>query len=137
MGKKNHLNERPIQRLNTTHSQCPVIYLLTKTNKLPDNIPSSNLVLDDIKDRPIISGCGGRADKVSWLIQIICNLLLQFVKAHLQNTEQLLINLHSMQHGKLKNKFLFSLLTQLSKHYVHTSKEKITIFIYINFLWQI
>ena len=109
VGKKNHLNERSIQRLKTTHSQCPIIYLLTKTHKLPDNIPSSNVVLDDIKVRPIISGCGGPAEKVSWLIQVICNPLLQFVKAHLRNTEQLLRNLHSMQHGELKNKFLFSL----------------------------
>jgi hypothetical protein len=109
VGKKNNLNERAIQRLKTTHSQCPVIYLLTKTHKFPDNVPSTNLVLDDIKVRPIITGCGGPADKVSWLIQVICNPLLQFVKAHLRNTEQLLRNLRSMQNGELKNKFLFSL----------------------------
>ena len=127
VGKKNHLNERSIQRLNTTHSQCPVIYLLTKTHKLPDNIPSSNVVLDDINVRPVISGCGGPAEKVSWLIQVICNLLLQFVKAHLRNTEQLLRNLHSMQHGELKNKFLFSL--DVVSLYP-------SVFIYINFRWQ-
>jgi hypothetical protein len=109
VGKKNNLNERAIQRLKTTHSQCPVIYLLTKTHKFPDNVPSTNLVLDDIKVRPIITGCGGPADNVSWLIQVICNPLLQFVKAHLRNTGQLLRNLRSMQNGELKNKFLFSL----------------------------
>ena len=110
MGKKDHLNERSIQRLKTTHSQCPVIYLLTKTHKPPDNISSSNLVLHYVKVRPIISGCGGPADKVSWLIQVTCNPLLQFVKGHLRNTEQLLRNLHGLQHGgDLKNKFLLSL----------------------------
>lgn len=58
---KNHLNETSIQRLKTTHSQCSVIYLLTRTHNLPGKIPSSKLVLDDIKVRPIISGYGGSA----------------------------------------------------------------------------
>ena len=107
VAKKNRLNERSIQRLKTTHSQCPVIYLLTKTHKFPDNVLMPKL--DDIKVRPIISGCGGPADKVSWLIQIICTPLLQYVKAHLRNTEHLLRNLRNIDNGELKNKFLFSL----------------------------
>ena len=40
---------------------------------------------------------------------MICNPLLQFVKAHLRNTEHLLRNLQNMKNGELKNKFLFSL----------------------------
>ena len=40
---------------------------------------------------------------------MICNPLLQFVKAHLRNTEHLLRNLRNMKNGELKNKFLFSL----------------------------
>ena len=79
-GKRNHLNERSIQRLNTRHSPCLVIYLLTKTHKLPDNIPNSNLVLNDIKVRLIIFCCGGPTDKVSWLIQVISNPPHQPVK---------------------------------------------------------
>jgi hypothetical protein len=47
------LQHLSIGRLKTTHSVCPVIYLLTKTHKFQNIIPSSNL-----KVRPIISGCG-------------------------------------------------------------------------------
>ena len=70
-------------------------------------MPNSNP--DNIKVQPIISGCGGPADKVSWLIQTLCNPLLQFVKARLRNTEQLLKKLRSGKDGELQNKFLFSL----------------------------
>ena len=35
VAKKNDIKERTIARLTTTHSQCPVIYLLTKTHKIP------------------------------------------------------------------------------------------------------
>ena len=76
--KKNNVNERSIARLKTSHSVCPVIYLLTKTHNFSNKKPSSNP--DNIKVRPVISSCGGPADKVSWLIQMICNPLLQFVK---------------------------------------------------------
>ena len=107
IAKKNRVNERSIGRLKSTHSVCPVIYLLTKTHKFQNNIPSSNP--DDIKVRPIISGCGGPADKASWLIQMICNPLLQFLKAHLRSTQHLLNNLRSIKNGELKNKLLFSL----------------------------
>ncbi len=55
------------------------------------------------------TGCGGPADKASWLIQMICNPLLQFVKAHLRSTQHLLNNLRSIKNGELKNKLLFSL----------------------------
>ncbi len=104
VAKKNRVNERSIGRLKTTHSVCPV-----KTHKFQNNIPSSKP--DDIKVRPIISGCGGPADKVSWLIhvQMICNPLLQFVKAHLRSTQHLLNNLRSIKNGELKNKLLFNL----------------------------
>ena len=105
--KKNDIKERTIARLTTTHSQCPVIYLLTKTHKFHHNVPTSDP--DAIKVRPIISGCGGPADKISWLIQVICNPLLQFVKAHLHNTEELLRNLRRASNGELKDKILFSL----------------------------
>ena len=79
--KKNNVNERSIARLKTSHSVCPVIYLLTKTHNFSDKKPSSNP--DNIKVRPVISSCGGPADKVSWLVHMICNPLLQFVKAHI------------------------------------------------------
>ena len=101
VGKKNHLKERSIQRLKTTHSPCPVTFLLTQTHKLPVNRPSSNFVLHDIKVRPVISGYAGPADKVSWIIQVIYNPLLHFVKAHLRKTEQLLRNFHDMQDGEI------------------------------------
>ncbi|XP_028394455.1 uncharacterized protein LOC114518647 [Dendronephthya gigantea] len=107
VAKKNFVNERSITRLKTTHSVCPVIYLLTKTHKFHNNEPSSNP--DNIKVRPIISGCAGPADKISWLIQVICNPLLQFVKAHLRSTEHLLNKLRNLKSGELKNKILFSL----------------------------
>ena len=107
VAKKNQMKERTIARLKTFHSQCPVIYLLIKTHKFPHNIKTSDP--DVIKVRPIISGCGGPADKISWLIQVICNPLLKFVKAHLPNTEQLLRNFRSTKNEELKNKFLFSL----------------------------
>ncbi|XP_028416688.1 uncharacterized protein LOC114540877 [Dendronephthya gigantea] len=106
VARSNFVNERSITRLKTTHSVCPVIYLLTKTHKFHNNEPSSNP--DNIK-RPIISGCAGPADKISWLIQVICNPLLQFVKAHLRSTEHLLNKLRNLKSGELKNKILFSL----------------------------
>ena len=68
IAKKNYVQERTIARLKTSHSQCPVIYLLTKAHKFPHNVPTSDL--DVIKVRLIVSGCGGPADKVSWLIQV-------------------------------------------------------------------
>ena len=107
VAKKNRVNERHIERLKSTHSICPVLYLLTKTHKFPNNIPVSDP--QSIKVKPIISGCGGPADKVSWLIHKICTPLLQYVKAHLKNTGQLINNLRKFQNGELKNKFLFSL----------------------------
>ena len=107
VAKKNRVNERHIDRLKSTHSICPVLHLLTKTHKFPDNFPIS--YPDKIKVRPIISGCGGPADKVSWLIQKICTPLLRFVRAHLKSTGQLLQKLRKIQNGELKNKLLFSL----------------------------
>ena len=43
--------------------------------------------------RPIISGCGGPTDIVSWLLMYILTSLLEFILAHLRNTKQVLDNL--------------------------------------------
>ena len=109
VAKKNRVNERHIDRLRSTHSihVCPVLYILTKTYKFPDQHPYFQS--RKIKVRLIISGCGGPSDKVSWLIQKICTPLLQFVKAHLKSTGQILQKLRKFQNGELENKFLSNL----------------------------
>ena len=50
VAKKNQMKERTIARLKTFHSQCPVIYLLTKAHKFYHNIKTSDP--DVIKVRP-------------------------------------------------------------------------------------
>lgn len=61
-----------------SHSRTPVMYGLPKDHK--ENVPL----------RPIISACGGPTEKTSWLLERILNQLLQFVPAHLRNTDDYL-----------------------------------------------
>jgi DNA-binding FrmR family transcriptional regulator len=105
---KNKIDQKSAERLVSTHSVCPVIYLLTKTHKFK-SISLRELDAEDIKVRPIISGCESPADKISWLIHKICVPLLKYVKAHLTNTGDLLAKLGSLKQDDLKNKILFSL----------------------------
>ena len=105
---KNKIDQKSAERLVSTHSVCPVIYLLTKTHKFKP-VSLRELDAEDIKVRPIISGCESPADKISWLIHKICVPLLKYVKAHLTNTGDLLAKLRSLKHDDLKNKILFNL----------------------------
>lgn len=71
----------------TTHPTPPVLYTLIKTHKLDLTKPAQP---KEFKIRPIISQCGGPADKISWLLTRILSPLLKFVPAHLTNTNDLI-----------------------------------------------
>ena len=53
--------------------------------------------------RPIISGCDGPTDRVSWLLMYILTPLLEFIPAHLRNTKQVLDSLNSIDKDLLNN----------------------------------
>uniref|UniRef100_A0A914CQZ8 Reverse transcriptase domain-containing protein n=1 Tax=Acrobeloides nanus TaxID=290746 RepID=A0A914CQZ8_9BILA len=83
------LPKRLISLLATRHSTPPCLYTLIKTHKLaPEDLKSNDPAI--YKVRPIISSCGGPADKVSWFLSVLLSPLLKFVPAHLRNTAHFL-----------------------------------------------
>ena len=94
VGKRCNINDSLIKRLSSTHPSPPVIYTLVKAHKITqDKLSSSDP--STIKVRPIISACGGPADKISWLLVQILSPLLSCVPAHLFNTYQFIERLNS------------------------------------------
>ena len=55
--------------------------------------------------RPIISGCDGPTDRVSWLLMYILTPLLDFIPANLKNTKQILDNLNTIDRDILNNAY--------------------------------
>ncbi|XGW23140.1 hypothetical protein V3C99_005411 [Haemonchus contortus] len=78
-----------INRLKSDLPLCPVLYTLIKTHKITFADLSSNDP-SVFKVRPIISNVGGPTDKISWFLNVILQQILQYVPAHLTNTNMLL-----------------------------------------------
>ena len=86
------------KRFHTTNPVPPVLYTLIKTHKIPQDKLSSTEV-SAFKIRPIVSGCGGPADKVSWVVSKILSPLLNFIPAHLSNVNKLINKLQYSQNS--------------------------------------
>ena len=94
VGEECHLPMNLVQRLTTSlPSIPPTLYTLIKTHKLTD---SDRHLMDPstYKVRPIISACGGPADKVSWLLSKILSPLLSLVPVHIANVYEALTRLN-------------------------------------------
>ena len=72
---KGKVDERTITALLPQSSRAAELYGLPKDHK------------PDIPLRPIVSACGDPLDKITWLLERIATQLLDFVPAHLKNTE--------------------------------------------------
>ncbi|XGW03988.1 hypothetical protein V3C99_015267 [Haemonchus contortus] len=80
-----NLPKTVISRLKCDLPICPVLYLLVKTHKLPQD----GIQVEDpsrFNVRPIISCVGGPTDRIAWFLNLILIQLLRFVPAHLPNT---------------------------------------------------
>jgi hypothetical protein len=71
-------------RLCAPAPQCQRFYHLIKTHK------------PGLAIRPIVSGCNGACERISWLLSTLLLPLLQHAPAHLNNTKSLLERLKSM-----------------------------------------
>ena len=69
------MDERTISALLPQSSWAAELYGLPKDHK------------PDIPLRPIVSACGDPLNKITWLLERIATQLLDFVPAHLKNTE--------------------------------------------------
>ena len=100
VGKDANLNTRDTRMYVTNNSTLPKFYHLIKTHK---NTP-------EIKIRPIVSGIGGPAYKISWLLNQLLKTLLQSVPAHLENSLQLMESIQGLSNNQRKKfNFPFSL----------------------------
>jgi hypothetical protein len=86
---KTIVGKRFYHRIKNTYPSVPVMYTLVKTHKINlENITSTNT--QHFKVRPIISGCDGPTDRISWVLAKILTPLLHCVTAHLESTGRLL-----------------------------------------------
>ena len=83
------------ETIDNAHPNCPVLNVLIKTHKMTEELIKSNDA-SKFSCRPIISGCDGPTDRVSWLLMYIFTPLLDFISAHLKNTKQVLDNLNPL-----------------------------------------
>ena len=84
----------------------PVLYTLIKTHK--DDVDLQSTDPNSYKVRPIISSCGGPADKVSWLLTKFLSPLLDVIPSHLRNTEELLSRLNVVNSNMLPENVAFA-----------------------------
>lgn len=90
---KPKLGPRLAKQLVDLHPVIPTFYSVVKTHKLQGVQDLEHLHAEEIKTRPIISSCGGPADRLSWLLVKLLSPLLQFVGAHIVNAESFLASL--------------------------------------------
>ena len=86
---KNTIPDDSLQRLLPQHTRTAEFYGLPKTHKAGTPL------------RPIVSAYGDPLDKLSWLLQCILTQLLQFIPAHLSNTESYLTKMKATFPGRL------------------------------------
>ena len=93
---KSKVDKQLTKRLTTTHASPPVLYTLVKTHKLaPDALDSMDP--RKYKVRPIISTCGGPADKISWLlVRVLIPLLENSYTFNIKNVYEFLQKLTNL-----------------------------------------
>ncbi|XGW35389.1 hypothetical protein V3C99_018975 [Haemonchus contortus] len=111
-----NLPKTVISRLKCYLPICPVLYLLVKTHKLPQD----GVHLEDpsrFKVRPIISCVGGPTDGIAWFLNLILIQLLRFVPAHLPNTNGFLTKLREarLEEGNVMEFDVTSLYTNVPR----------------------
>ena len=93
---KNILEARDFPKTLITNLQTPTtartqrFYALPKTPKA------------DWKIRPLVSACGGIFDRLGWFLQQLLKPLLKHVKAHLNNTSDLIARFDSIESSHLE-----------------------------------
>ena len=90
------------ETIDNAHRNCPVLYVLIKTHKMTEEFIKSNDA-SKFGCYPIIFGCDGPTDRVSWLLMYILTPLLDFIPAFLKNTKQVLDNLNTIDKDILKS----------------------------------
>ncbi|EYB95184.1 hypothetical protein Y032_0163g3508 [Ancylostoma ceylanicum] len=73
-------------RFWTNYPEVPTYYSLVKTHKLDQSVDLSEIDISLLKTRPIISSCGGPADRISWVLVKLLSPLLKFVGSHFSNS---------------------------------------------------
>ena len=95
---KNKIPDDYLQKILPQHTRTAEFYGLPKTHKFGNPL------------RPIVSACGDPLDKLSWFLQNILTQILQFIPAHLTNTESYLSRMKSLFPAGLPSKsIVFSL----------------------------
>ena len=95
---KNKIPDDYLQKILPQHARTAQFYGLPKTHK------SGNPL------RPIVSACGDPLDKLSWFLHDILTQILQFIPAHLTNTESYLTRMKNLfPTGLPPNSIVFSL----------------------------
>jgi hypothetical protein len=100
------INDAFKKRIANNNPTCPVMYVLIKTHKIK-NLDLQNSDVSKFNCRPIISGCGGPADRVSWVLSFILSPLLNIIPAHLKNTNHLLEELNKLNTFAAGNNLVF------------------------------
>ena len=92
----------------SSYSVLPTMYTLVKTHKFPANTDYSEVDIEDIKVRPIVSCCGSLTEKLAWLVTDIISPLLKEVPSHLYNIITHLDILAKLPKDELKDLQLFT-----------------------------
>ncbi|EYC13444.1 hypothetical protein Y032_0044g997 [Ancylostoma ceylanicum] len=81
-------NMKTASRFWTNYPEVPTYYSLVKTHKLDQSVDLSEMDISKLKTRPIISSCGGPADRISWLLEKLLSPLLRYVGSHIVNSNE-------------------------------------------------
>ena len=82
--------------LSAHHTTLPTLYVTVKTHKFTDDHVLSNMILNLLKVRPIVSCCNSPTENLAWITQQVINQLLAFIPSHLSDIYSHLEHLRSM-----------------------------------------
>ena len=83
--KSRDLENKFEQLFASHHSSLLTMYVLLKTHIIDPDVNISDLPLDDLKVRPIVSCSGSPTEKLAWLATHVLSPLLEHVPSHLAN----------------------------------------------------
>ena len=87
--------------LNAHHTTLPTLYVTAKTHKFTAELDLSNLDLNLLKVRPIVSCCNSPSENLAWMATQVINQVLKFIPSHLSDIYDHLEHLRSMSTEKL------------------------------------
>ena len=104
---KRKLPDRFYNFISSHHTVLPVAYVTIKTHKY-QGATIEDVLPEELKVRPIISGCNGPFDKMFWLLCHILSPLMNEVPSHLSSTHQFLQRLNNIPKEDLKGQMFYT-----------------------------